>query len=205
MLKRFIQWIKKLWQGLFGSKQKRQKVTQSIDNTVAPPLSDTDLEFLFTELLAGVHQAKGQAWAQNWLNKIEHRVSTQRWVEWLNKFETRLLSANTPNNELASRLVQLGELGVGEVGDTAYSIGMKLLTRIPSEPIWEYEGPDDRKPVIAYENFSDEDYETVTWDELLIMLQENEELRQQIVNDFGIETDDPQAIVQALINQAQAQ
>ncbi|WP_353932787.1 hypothetical protein WJM97_09440 [Okeanomitos corallinicola TIOX110] len=203
MLKRLIQWLKRLFRGLFGSKQSPPQVKQNIDKTAAPPLSDTDLEFLFTELLAGVHQAKGQAWAQNWLNKLEHRVSIQRWLEWLNKFEERLLKATTPNNELASRLVQLGELEVGEVGDRAYQIGMKLLTRISGEPVWEYEGPDAAKPVIAHENFSEEEYETVTWDELLIMLQENQELRQQIVQDFGIDTDDPQIIIQALINQAQ--
>ena len=36
------------------------------------------------------------------------------------------------------------------------------------------------------------------------MLQENEELRDQIVQDFAIEADDPQKIVEALIQQAQA-
>ncbi|TAE60425.1 MAG: hypothetical protein EAZ87_05860 [Nostocales cyanobacterium] len=204
MLKRLIQWFKRFWRGLFGSKQTHKPVKQDVEATAVPPLSDTDLEFLFTELLAGVYQAKGQAWAQNWLHKLEHRVSTQRWLEWLNKLEEKVLAASLPNNELASRLVQLGELGIGEVGDTAYKIGMKLLTRTPVEPIWEYTGPDETKPVIANENFADEEYETVTWDELLIMLQENEELRQQIIHDFGIEVDDPQAIIQALINKAQS-
>lgn len=205
MLKRLIQWLKRFFQGLFGSKQSSKPVKQEIEKTTAPPLSDTDLEFLFTELLAGVHQAKGQTWAQNWLEKIEHRVSTQRWLEWLNKLEERLLAANIPNNELAARLVQLGELGVGEVGNKAYQIGMKLLTRIPKEPIWEYEGPDASSAVVLNENFSEEEYQTVTWDELLVMLQENEDLRQQIVQDFSMDTEDPETIIQALINQAQQQ
>jgi hypothetical protein len=43
--------------------------------------------------------------------------------------------------------------------------------------------------------------QTVTPHELLIMLQEDENLRQQIAQQLAIETDDPQLIVQELINQ----
>lgn len=41
----------------------------------------------------------------------------------------RLLVSSAPDNQLAARLVQLGELGVGEVGDVAREIGMRLLRR----------------------------------------------------------------------------
>ena len=211
MFKRLIQWFKKLFQGLFGRKSSKKistPVKQDVEKTAPPLLSDTDLEFLFTQLLDGVHQARGQTWAQRWLDKIEHRVSTDRWIEWLNKFEQRLLESNKSHNQLASRFVQLGELGVGEVGDTAYRIGMNLLTRVPGEPIWEYDGPDAVYQPISVENSADNspegEYQTVTWDELLVMLQENEQLRDQIVQDFAIEADDPQKIVEALIQQAQA-
>ncbi|WP_413173742.1 hypothetical protein [Anabaena azotica] len=212
MLKRLIQWLKKLLRGLFGSKKTAISTRQDADTTVAPPLTDTDLEFLFTELLTGVHQSRGQTWAQNWLHKIEHRVTTQRWVEWLNKFGERLLASKKANNELAARLVQLGELDIGEIGDLSYSIGMQLLTRNQGEPIWEYGGPDVVSQIttapITYvapedEDFAEEEYQSVTWDELLVMLQENENLRQQIAQDLGIETDDPQMIIQMLINQSQ--
>ncbi|MBD2135934.1 hypothetical protein H6F47_26925 [Sphaerospermopsis sp. FACHB-1094] len=203
MLKRVIQWLKKLFQGLFARKHSPKPVQQNIEKTTAPPLSDTDLEFLFTELLAGVHQARGQAWAQNWLHKIEHRVSTQQWLDWLNHFGERLLASTKPHNELAARLVQLGELEVGEVGDLAYNIGMQLLTRTQAEPIWEYDGPDAVSPTVSEENFPEEEYQTVTWDELLVILQENDILRQQIVQDFAIESDDPQQIIQVLINKSQ--
>ncbi|MFM2063681.1 MAG: hypothetical protein RLZZ507_3352 [Cyanobacteriota bacterium] len=204
MLKRVIQWLKRLFQGLFGRKYSPTPVKKDEEKTVAPPLSDTDLEFLFTELLAGVHQARGQTWAQNWFDKIEHRVSTQRWLDWLNRFGERLLASKKPNNELAARLVQFGELGVGEVGDLAYDIGMQLLTRTQGEPIWEYDGPDAVSQLPPDENLPEEEYQTVTWDELLVMLQENESLRQQITQDWGIETDDPQMIIQTLIHQSQA-
>jgi hypothetical protein len=216
MLKRLIQWLKKFFQGLFGNKQYPTPAKKDVVKE-APPLTDTDLEFLFTELLAGVHQARGQTWAQNWLHKIEHRVSIQRWLEWLQQFGEKLLASRIPNNELAARLVQLGELGVGKVGDLAYDIGMQLLTRNQGEPIWEYDGPDGVSQTtsdsITYvlspetdneTTVTDEEYQTLTWDELFVMLQQDENLRQQITRDLAIETDDPEVIIQILITQAQA-
>ena len=94
-----------------------------------PELTNSDLEFLFTQLLEGVHQARGQHWAQRWLQNIEHRVSPKRWLEWLGHFGNKVLASSAPNYELASRMVELGELEIGEIGDVAYDIGVQLLTR----------------------------------------------------------------------------
>jgi hypothetical protein len=227
MLRRLIQWLKKLFQSLFGRNQTLSRTGVDVPKQPPPPLTDTDLEFLFNELLEGVHQARGQAWAQKWLHNIEHRISTDRWVEWLRRFGSRLVAAPTPNNELASRMVQLGELGVGEVGDIAYDIGMQMLTRNQGEPVWEYEGPDAQPPAIAPQptqphpveeveeiqeagnevvlgEFPEGEYQTITLDELLVMLQQDETLRQQIAEQMGIQTDDPQMIIQVLLNQFQA-
>jgi len=214
MLKRLFQWLKKLFQSLFGGKQTASKYRGNVQKEPAPPLSDTDLEFLFNELLQGVHQARGEAWARKWLHNIEHRIPTERWVEWLGRFGDRLLASATPNNEIAARLVQLGELSIGEVGDVAYSIGMQLLTRNQGEPIWEYEGPDAlsttlpselTSPILesadAPENFPEGESQTVTLEELFVMLQEDQNLRQQIAQQLAVETDDPQLLVQALISQ----
>ncbi|MFM6054510.1 MAG: hypothetical protein ACKPA7_23290, partial [Sphaerospermopsis kisseleviana] len=68
------------------------------------------------------------------------------------------------------------------------------------------DGPDAVSPTVSEENFPEEEYQTVTWDELLEILQENDILRQQIVQDFAIESDDPQQIIQViqvLINKSQ--
>ncbi|MEO0686434.1 MAG: hypothetical protein AAFY76_15685, partial [Cyanobacteria bacterium J06649_11] len=94
-----------------------------------PELTNSDLEFLFTQLLEGVHQARGQHWAQRWLQNIEHRVPEQRWLEWLQHFGNKVLASSAPNYELASRMVELGELEIGEIGDVSYDIGVQLLTR----------------------------------------------------------------------------
>ncbi len=235
MLNRLLHWLKRFFQRLFGKKQTSSSSVADVQKQPAPPLTDTDLEFLFSELLEGVHQARGQAWALKWLDNIEHRISTERWLEWLQHFSEKLLASSAPNNELASRMVDLGELEVGEVGDAAYDIGMQLLTRNVSEPVWEYDGPDGIKTTPPPEQTNqatestaeletlpkkelptnpetpeeseilpEEELQTVTLDELFVMLQQDEGLRKQISQQLGIETDDPQLIVQELFNQFQA-
>ncbi|BAY11958.1 hypothetical protein NIES2098_51440 [Calothrix sp. NIES-2098] len=217
MLRRLIQWFKQFFQRLFGGKPTRSPVRSEVPKEPPPQLSDTDLEFLFNELLEGVHQARGQAWAVKWLHNIEHRIPTERWVAWLGVLGERLLASPTPNNELATRLVQLGELGVGEVGDVAYDIGMQLLTRNQGgEPIWEYAGPDAvvtapppendlvTSAAETEDNLSEEGYQTVTLEQLFVMMQQDETLCQQVAEQLGIETQDPQVIIQALINQYHA-
>ncbi|QLE55186.1 hypothetical protein [Nostoc sp. TCL26-01] len=212
MLRRLVQLWKRFFQRLFGGGRQKTtspKTSVNVPKEPAAPLTDTDLEFLFTELLEGVHQARGQAWAVKWLKNIEHRVTTAQWIDWLSRFGERLVAAPTPNNELASRLVQLGELGIEELSDVAYDIGMQVLTRNQGEPIWEYDGPDADSTNISYfgENIStseaapEGDYQTVTLDQLFVMLQQDENLRQQIAEQLAIETDDPQVIVETLMNQ----
>ncbi len=210
MLRRLIQWLKKFFQGLFGTTQQNPSHKSNSPTSPPPPLNDTDLEFLFTELLEGVHQARGQSWVQKWLENIEHRVSEQRWVEWLQKFGDKLLAAPTPNNELASRLVQLGELRVGEVSNVAYDIGMRLLTRNQVEPIWEYAGPDAvmdipqsnaQQEQVEPPSDTEGEYQTITVEELMDLIQDDVNLRSQIAAQLGIDTDDPEVIIQTLVNQ----
>jgi hypothetical protein len=215
MLKRLFQWLKRLFGGLFGGKQTGSKTRGNVEKEPAPPLTDTDLEFLFNELLQGIHQARGETWARKWLDNIEHRISTERWVDWLGRFGERLLASPTPNNEMAARLVQLGDLGIPEISDVAYNIGMQLLTRNEGEPVWEYEGPDTINTTLPLqsidpssektddeaENLPEGEYQTVTLEELFVMLQEDESLRQQIAQQLSVETDDPQLLVEALISQ----
>jgi hypothetical protein len=205
MFKRLIQWLKKFFRQ-FGGKQNLTPSREQVPKAVIPPLTDTDLEFLFTELLEGVHQVKGETWAQKWLHNLEHRVSTQQWLEWLNRFGDRLLASSKPHNELAARLVQLGELGVGEISNLSYDIGMKVLTGNPGEPVWEYEGPDAVEnnlliPANTEENLPEGEYKTVSLDELLMMLQQDETLCEQISQQLGVETNNPEEIIQVLVSQ----
>ena len=125
MLRRLVQRFIKFIRGIFGGKQTpsmKEKGMQVVREL--PELTNSDLEFLFTQLLEGVHQARGQHWALRWLQNIEHRVSLKRWLEWLGHFGNKVLASSAPNYELASRMVELGELEIGEIGDVAYDIGV---------------------------------------------------------------------------------
>ena len=235
MLKRLIQWIKNFFQRLFGKQKKSSQIEGNIPSQTPPPLNDTDLELLFTELLEGIHQARGHSWALKWLQNLDHRVSQEAWLEWLEGFRDRLMASSTPNNELAARMVELGELDIGDVGDYAHDIGVDLLTRNQKEPILEHERPDawpssfptevpnigdfefgeesvltpedmfknpvNTRGIDEHDSPSEGEYQTVTLDELLSMLQQDSNLCQQIAQQLGIEKEDPETIIQALINQ----
>jgi tetratricopeptide (TPR) repeat protein len=138
MLNRLVQWLTEFVKCAFGSKQKPSPRLARRQQVVQPPpeLTNADLEFLFTELLEGVYQARGQQWALKFLQRMEHRITHDRWIEWLLSFGERLLSSPAPNNPLAERMVMLGELGVGRVGELAYDIGISLLTRNLGQGYW---------------------------------------------------------------------
>ncbi|BAZ15145.1 TPR repeat-containing protein [Calothrix sp. NIES-4071] len=130
MLRRLVKLLRKFFQQLFGKKKRSRTLATQHTVVQAPPmLTNADLEYLFTQLLEGVCQARGQTWAIKYLERMSNRISEQRWLEWLQIFGERLLASPAPNEELAFRLVQLGELQIGSVGDFAHDIGMRLLAR----------------------------------------------------------------------------
>jgi tetratricopeptide (TPR) repeat protein/CHAT domain-containing protein len=139
MLKWLVHWLKRLWKSPYGKKQTAYGKAMAGYQVVQqlPELTNADLEFLFTQLLEGVYQARGQHWAIKYLQRMEHRISTDRWIEWLLNFGEKLLSSPAPNNHLAERMVQLGELRIGTVGDLAYDIGIRLLTRNLGGEYWQ--------------------------------------------------------------------
>ncbi|MEH1997429.1 MAG: hypothetical protein V7L00_01380 [Nostoc sp.] len=55
-----------------------------------------------------------------------NRINEADLVEWLRSFGERLLASATPNDELATRMVRLGELSIGEVSVVADEIGRRL-------------------------------------------------------------------------------
>jgi len=131
MLKRLVQWLNKFWKRVFGRKRTRSQNRIKRQNVVhqAPELTNADLEVLYNQLLEGVYQVRGQQWAQKYLQRMENRISIDRWLDWLLNFGEKLLASPAPNNQLATRMVQLGELGVGVIGELSYDIGIRLLTR----------------------------------------------------------------------------
>jgi hypothetical protein len=142
----FVRWFRKL----FGTGKNRASLhskgmaTERLSSAALPPLDDTDREYLFMQLLEGVAHGWQQPRAVGFFNKIRQRVRKSEWLEWLDKFGQNLIAAPVPNYELAGRMVQLGQLDCGEIGDLAGDYGAQLLNRQAEEfnagmlPIMEF-------------------------------------------------------------------
>jgi hypothetical protein len=147
----FVRWFRKL----FGTSKHRSSLqgsgtaTDRLSAAGLPPLDDTDREYLFMQLLEGVAHGWQQPRAIGFFNKIRQRVRKSDWLEWLEKFGQNLLAAPVPNYELAGRMVQLGQLDCGEIGDLAGDYGGRLLNRQAEEfnggllPIMEFSSLDE--------------------------------------------------------------
>jgi len=150
MLRRFWRWLKRFFRGLGstspprrvqGSSSTSPQLTARLGGVKPPRLTDSDYEFLFTQLLEGVHYGWQKPRVDKFLAELEKRTTAAEWLAWLRRFGERLLAAPTKNTELATRMVQLGELQCGETSELANDFGMRLLRR-DAAPIWEYSGFD---------------------------------------------------------------
>lgn len=136
MLTWLLHLLKTLLKRPVGSKQTGSFNAARSEEVAQPPeLTNADLELLFNELLEGVHQERGQQWALKYLQRMEDRISDERWIDWLLGFGEKLLISPAPNHQLATRMVQLGELNIGTVGELAYDIGIRLLTKDLDESV----------------------------------------------------------------------
>jgi hypothetical protein len=147
----FVRWFRKLFGGGTG------KAINRVPAAELPPLDDTDREYLFMQLLEGVAHGWQQPRAIGFFNKIRQRVRKSEWLEWLERFGQNLLAAPVANYELAGRMVQLGQLDCGEIGDLAGDYGARLLDRQAEEY------PLELLPIME---FSDSEAELVDADEL---------------------------------------
>jgi CHAT domain-containing protein/Flp pilus assembly protein TadD len=156
MLRRISQSLKRFLKRLIESKQASSLKGARGRNLVEilPELTNAELEQLFIQLLEGVHQARGRQWALRFLQRVENRIPAERWVDWLVMFGESLLASPAPNPLLAAQMVQLGELGIGRIGDVAYDIGIRMMQNLPTQI--EYE-----------ENYPEEDLEITPGGELI--------------------------------------
>ncbi|QMS88265.1 tetratricopeptide repeat protein [Nostoc edaphicum CCNP1411] len=123
MLKQLWQWLKRSFQRLFGNKQTPPLKEQT---KVEPPkqLTDAEYELLFLQLLTEINDGLSRGGAKGFL--VAKRINETRLVEWLQGFGEGLLASSIPNDELATRMVRLGKLSIGEVSIVAYDIGRRL-------------------------------------------------------------------------------
>ncbi|MGL5510095.1 MAG: hypothetical protein ACRC2J_10260 [Microcoleaceae cyanobacterium] len=216
MLKKFWRWLQNLFTSLFGSGQKKKVAVENL-----PPLSDTDYEILFSQLLEGVAQGWLSDRVQIFFEKLGSRGEPEEWVPWLNRFGEKVLANPNPNNELATRMILFGQQAqslrrINKMGDVAHDLGMQILTRGNPADIWEYAGPDDGatiNTIDAATNVTNTDLpdgevllenpqpegQYLTWDELLEKLQTDPNLLASLAQQLGLTTDDPQVIISELV------
>lgn len=213
MLRKIWQWLKTWFQSLFGDGRRQsssalRRIKGDVQTPPPPPLTDTDYEFLYSQLLEGVTNGWQEARIIKFFEQLGERGKAEQWVAWIRRFGERVLAAPTPNNELAARMVQLNAQmqsipSLRQIGEVSYDMGMQLLTRDTVEPIWEYDGLDG-EPTTPEFSSEAAGVETITLDELMERLQQDENLVHLLAQQLGMETADPQLIIQALIEQFNA-
>ncbi|MGH2416462.1 MAG: tetratricopeptide repeat protein, partial [Microcystaceae cyanobacterium] len=225
------QWLKRFFGQLFGIKSSptsagtSRRLQRETSQEASATLSDTDYEFLFSELLEGVAHGWHEGRILKFFEKLGDRGKQSQWVAWLQRFGAKVLASSAPNHQLAARMMRLGELAqsfpaIREIGHTSYTIGRQLFTRDSGNTIWEYDGPDTEAiaapaPPIEYEGIDEgetgiqesdfpapaDELETLTLEQLLARLQQDADLTKLIAQQLSIETADPQVIIETLINQ----
>jgi hypothetical protein len=213
MLKKFWRWLQNLFTSLFGSGKRKKAVVENL-----PPLSDTDYEILFSQLLEGVAQGWLSDRVQIFFEKLGSRGEPEEWVPWLKRFGEKVLASPNPNNELATRMIMFGQQAqslrrINKMGDVAHDLGMQILTRGNPADIWEYVGPDDGETINIIDSATNTDLpegeslaenpqpegQYLTWEELSERLQTDPNLLASLAQQLGLETDDPQVIISELV------
>ncbi len=208
LLGQIWQAIKNFFNRLLGVK------TSSSQRELAPPLTDTEYEFLFMQLLEGVAHGWHEGRIAKFFEKLGDRGNPRQWVEWLTEFGERLQASAAINQQLAVRMMRLGELtqsfpGLELLGETSYSIARQMLTRDADTLIWEYDGFDDSGNDIQPQELSysyqatpeGDNTETLTVEELYGRLQDNPELASAMAAQFGLEGSNPDDIMAALLQE----
>ncbi|MBP0031119.1 tetratricopeptide repeat protein [Roseofilum sp. Guam] len=121
MFRKIQRWLEQLWQwfkGLWSSSS-----SSSADTATTWP-TDTDYEMRFMSFLEGIYQGKSQV-LKDWEN-LQQEYSEDQWIAWLKRFGQKVTQNSEPNEKLAQRLIRLGEVGCGQLGEVAKEIGEQL-------------------------------------------------------------------------------
>lgn len=165
--------VSKWWQSLVGTAPPKALIA-SAD---LPPLTDPDYEYLFMQLLEGVAHGWQQPRAIEFFRKIRQRAPKSQWIDWINAFGNRSVQSANPNEELARRMIQLGDLDCSEVTSLAGEYGHQILGKIYGSVSDEEYLTEMLARELADQELSDYEF---TANELL-----NDELVAEDLTDFG--------------------
>ncbi|ELR97054.1 tetratricopeptide repeat protein [Gloeocapsa sp. PCC 73106] len=206
MLRQIWQWLKRFLMRLFG-------LNRSISHHYRPsteslkPLSDTDYEFLLSQLLEGVKYGWDQKRILKFFTQLENRTTQQEWINWLQRFGAKVLASPASNQELGIRMVRLGQLTeflpfLRRFGQESYQIGQQILNRSQKTQIWQYSQPETPPPPPQEEELEPiTPGMSLTPDQLLARLYKDPALADTIAQQLGLEGSNPEQVVTALVNQ----
>lgn len=101
---------------------------------VSVPLSDTEYEAIFLQLLEQVNQGFSRGKIKAFF--IIKNLKESDLVPWLRRFGERLFATDElseSHQELGQRLLLLGDLGLGELSQIAATFGKDILAKFPSK------------------------------------------------------------------------
>lgn len=218
LLKRIWQWIQEFFGQLFGKRSLGTSIGSNLQES-SRPLTDTDYEFLFSQLLEGIAHGWHEGRVLKYFEDLRKRGKPKSWVAWLERFGEKAIASSAPNLQLAARMIRLGELAQSfreteMIGKKSYEIGQKIYSREAKSGIWEYEGPDIDEQIVSTDSSQgqtshprtdslDEVTQTLTIEELRERLQEDATLAQQLAPQLGIESSNPEQLIETLLERSQ--
>ena len=134
--------------------QKNNQSNSNFSNSEAtfsssvPPLTDTNYEFLFNQLLEGVAHGWHSKRIVKFFHQLGERGQQEDWVAWLERFQNKISATSSISvQQMATIMMRLGELTqsspqVQQIGAFSYQIGRQILFGDISNLIWEYDGAD---------------------------------------------------------------
>ncbi|MCL1463620.1 CHAT domain-containing protein [Argonema galeatum] len=126
MLAKIWRWLKKLWQQLLGKPPQPSPRSAGTPGRVEKQrLSDAEFESLFLQLLDRVEEGASRGNIKSFF--ITKIIDEDELAAWLRRFGSKLLESPETHRKLARRMVQLGKVAGGELGDMAGEIGRELL------------------------------------------------------------------------------
>lgn len=131
-VRKIWQWLKRMFRRLFSRRRQQVShppVASPPATSSSEPLSNTELEYYFMQLLDGVEKGWNAIQVRRFFQAFRDRVSTEQWVSWLQNFGNQLLESTTVNHELAHRLKKLAQISDPEIASIADRVGSQLLER----------------------------------------------------------------------------
>ncbi|MGA9381376.1 MAG: tetratricopeptide repeat protein, partial [Phormidium sp.] len=137
MLRQIWRRIQRFFQRLLGIGRTTSPPRGSEENslppvkakTSKPQRTDLEYEVIFSELLEGVNQGWSRGDTFGFL--IGKRIDDAELIAWLHRFAENLQATPEQHQELARRMVLLGEVYGKELGKVAGEIGRRLLAQVP--------------------------------------------------------------------------